>query len=334
MLLPGYNFGVTMDKVVDMCHQYLIGMAWVYSYYVKGTASINAEFVYRYHHTPLLSDLSSVLDQVKSVDGYSAQPDQIVLNPIHQLLSVLPLKSKQLLPKEVNHLMSKDSPISDLYPESALIERDGQNVDWKGIILVPFVDPMRVIDAVNTTTMFTPERARLYTQGSTIVLQKDPNQIEIDRKARGLKQMLDREKRKRGYQGGRGNKGRGRSRDYNNQGNKGRGYNSGNKGRGRSRDYKGQGYKKRDNRDRDRDTDNRSNYQGKRPATYTHPSPTHAKPSAGLPPAGEPSVIPGRTTFTGAGRSQQYTGPLSGALRTDRTDRGVSQPWKTRTTIL
>jgi hypothetical protein len=88
MMLPGYNFGVTMDKVVDMCHQYLTGMAWVYNYYTKGTIAINSEFVYKYHHTPLLSDLSSVLNQVGKIEGYLARDGQIVLNPIHQLLSV------------------------------------------------------------------------------------------------------------------------------------------------------------------------------------------------------------------------------------------------------
>ena len=229
-LIPGYNFGVTMDKVVGMCHRYLIGMAWVYSYYTKGTIAINADFVYRYHHTPLLSDLSSVLSQIGSVEGYLAHPNQVVLNPIHQLLSVLPLKSKNLLPKEVTHLMTKDSPIADLYPLDAVIERDGKNREWQGIVLISFVDPARVIIAVNTTTMFSAERAQLYGQGNNVVIVRDPELAELDRQRKGFRQFLDQEKQKRGGRG----RGRGGQRDYQKGGQ--RDYQKGGRGGGQ-RDY-------------------------------------------------------------------------------------------------
>jgi 5'-3' exonuclease len=201
-LLPEYNFGVTMDKVVDMCHQYLIGMAWVYNYYSKGTAAINSDYVYRYHHTPLMSDLASVLTQVKTVKGYMAHAGQVVLNPIHQLLSVLPLKSKNLLPREVTHLMTKDSPIADMYPETAVIERDGKNADWQGIVLIPFVEPVRVIEAVNTTTMFTVERATVYGQANNVVIIRDPEMAELDKQRKGFRQFLEQEKQRGRGRGG------------------------------------------------------------------------------------------------------------------------------------
>ncbi len=249
-LIPGYNFGVTMDKVVTMCQRYLVGMAWVYSYYTKGTIAINADFVYRYHHTPMMSDIASVLSQVKTVDGYKAHPDQVVLNPIHQLLSVLPLKSKNLLPKEVTHLMTKDSQIADLYPETAVIEMDGKNAAWQGVVLIPFVDPARVIMAVNTTTMFTAERAKLYSQGNNIVIIRDAEMDIFNKKNRGFRQFLDREKTKgrggrgrggqnRGYQGGNrgGDRGGGQNRGYQG-GNKG----GGDRGGGQNRGYQNKGY--------------------------------------------------------------------------------------------
>jgi 5'-3' exoribonuclease 1 len=235
------TYGVTLDKVITMCQYYLKGLAWIYNYYTKGTAAISSDYVYRYNHTPLLTDIAGVLNQIKRVDGYMAQPNQVVLNPVHQLLSVLPLKSKSLLPKEVQHLMSKDSPISDMYPETAITEMDGKNADWQGLVIIPFVDPMRVIEAVNTQTMFTPERAQVYTQGFNIVMIRDPEAVEINAKQKGLRDFLDREKAKMGRGRGRG----GYNRD-NNRNNTGRG-----RGRG--------GYN-RDNRDRDnRDRDNRDN---------------------------------------------------------------------------
>jgi len=213
-LAPNHNFGVTMDKVIDLCKQYLVGMAWVYSYYTKGTEAINSEYVYRNHHTPLLSDIAAVLSQIGQVDGYLAHPNQVVLNPIHQLLSVLPLKSKELLPREVMHLMSKDSPISDIYPQIAPIERDGKNADWQGIVLIPFVDAYRVINAVNTTTSFSGARAKIYSQGSNIVIIRDAEMTELDKQERGFRQFLEQEKQKRyGGRGGyRKHQGRGKGR--------------------------------------------------------------------------------------------------------------------------
>ena len=265
-LLPGYNFGVTMDKVVDMCRQYLVGMAWVYNYYSKGTSAINADFVYRYHHTPLLSDLSGVLSQVKSIDGYMAHPNQVILNPIHQLLSVLPLQSKNLLPREVMHLMTKDSPIADMYPETAIIERDGKNADWQGIVLISFVEPNRVIEAVNTTTMFTAERAKIYSQANNIVIIRDPDMAELDLQKKGFRQFIEGQKgrgRGRGYQqGGRGYQQKGRGYQ---QG----GYQKGYQGRGDGgRGYqKGRGYQQRGDRT-DRTDGGRGYQQGGRGRGY------------------------------------------------------------------
>jgi 5'-3' exoribonuclease 1 len=209
-LLPGYNFGVTTNKIVNMAVEYLTGMGWVYSYYTKGVNGVNVEFVYKYHHTPLLSDLSLVLNQTGKPQGYLRDDGQIVLNPIHQLLAVLPLKSKDLLPLEVKHLMTKNSPIADLYPKEAIIEKDGKNADWQGIALIPFVNTRRIINAVNNTSKFTLERAKLYAQADTIVLKRDPAMIEINKTRRQYKRFIEEEKQKRRRGGG--NRGRGRGR--------------------------------------------------------------------------------------------------------------------------
>ena len=229
-LLPDHNFGVTMDKVVGMCQQYLIGMAWIYAYYTQGTAAINNNFVYRYHHTPLFLDLASVLDQTKVIEGYLAEEDQLVMNPIHQLLAVLPLQSKDLLPREISHLMSKDSPIADYYPSEAIIEMDGKNMDWQGSVLISFIDPRRIIEAVNTTTIFSLERAQLYSQASNIVMIRDPEMAALDAQKKHLKQFLGDLRpqgrgrgRGRGYQSRDQQQGRGRGRGQQTRDQRGRG---------------------------------------------------------------------------------------------------------------
>lgn len=209
-LIPDHKFGVSKAKVIDMCQQYLIGMAWVYTYYSQGPSAINTDFVYRYHYTPLISDLYLVLKQSGKITGYLAHPDQVDLNPVHQLLAVLPLKSKDLLPTEVRHLMTKNSPIADMYPEKALIERDGKNAEWQGTVLLPFIDVRRIIDAVDSTSIFSLERSLVYQQAEAIISQRHLQAKEMDTEAKKLRNFLAQQKFQRS--GGRG-RGRGRGRD-------------------------------------------------------------------------------------------------------------------------
>lgn len=226
-LLPKVNLGVSNQKIVKMINSYLVGIHWVYRYYTWGMDHINTNWVYRYHHAPLLIDIALVAAQMKGVDGYKRDDTSIIVNPIHQLLTVLPIKSKELLPKEIKHLMTKTSPIADLYPETAVIELDGKNFDWQGIALISFVEMDRVIKAVEDTTLFSEERAQQYAPANNIVLMKTPDQIAMDKKTQQFKQFLNQKKQNnyRGNKGkGRGYKGKNFNKNY--RGNKGRGGNN------------------------------------------------------------------------------------------------------------
>jgi len=228
-LMPNYNFGVNPNKVVRMCQDYLTGIGWVYNYYSKGIMKINTSYIYRYHHTPLLSDLAAVLSQTEEVTGYMADPsvEQMVLNPVEQLLAVLPLKSKALLPGEVQHLMEPTSPIADMYPETAIIERDGKNREWQGTVIIPFVNVQRIIDAMPVLSI---EREKLFEQANTVVLMVEPDVRQMLDSQKQFRQVLDRELyRKYGTRGRKRTGGRGRGRGRKQGGRRRTG------GRGRSR---------------------------------------------------------------------------------------------------
>jgi len=226
-LLPGYNLGATPEKIINMVKTYLVGINWVYRYYNMGMDGINTDWVYKYHYAPLLTDISAVASQISSVDGYKPRSDNLTVNPVHQLLSVLPLKSKDLLPQEVKHLMTRDSPIADIYPESAIIELDGKNYEWQGIAIIPFVEMKRIINVVNQTTIFTQERLEQFSSKDNIELVKDPSQMEIDEKTMKFRQFLERKKREEFIRGNRRYRSKGRGR-----------------GRGRSRDDRRNPYKR------------------------------------------------------------------------------------------
>jgi 5'-3' exoribonuclease 1 len=151
LFLPTVNFfDPTVEEILVMCGEYLKGIAWVFHYYTRGQKGVNINYVYRYHHAPLISDLALVTSAPVNVTGYLYEQGQVMLNPVHQLLAVLPSKSKTFLPENVQYLMTENSPIADLYPLTAIIERDGKDGSWQGVVLIPFININRIIEAVST----------------------------------------------------------------------------------------------------------------------------------------------------------------------------------------
>jgi len=200
-LLPQMNFGATNNKIVEMVKSYLTGISWVFRYYSLGMEFVNNDYVYRYHYAPLLSDIAAVSSQFSPpLNSYDYNSEALEINPVHQLLAVLPLKSKNLLPQEVLHLTNSDSIIADYFPQSQIIERDGMNTDWQGVVLINFVDMNRIINAVNKTTIFSQQRINEFSPVNNIILQKDPALEELDEKARKFRQYTSQESSK-----GRGN---------------------------------------------------------------------------------------------------------------------------------
>lgn len=218
-LLPGVNLGVTTNKIVDLAINYLQGIYWIFEYYSKGFTYINTDWFYHHHYTPLISDLALVSKQLTAIEGYKAKPEMLIINPVHQLLAILPYRSRDLLPFEVQHLAEKDSPIGDLFPETAVLDREGKNTDWEGIVLIPSANMKRIQEAVNTTTIFTIERIEEFSPVNDIVIVRDPAELELDEKMRKFKTYLKTEVQK--------STGRGRGRGA------GRGSGRGTSGRGR-----------------------------------------------------------------------------------------------------
>lgn len=180
------------DRIVAMCLNYLDGLNWVLRYYVGGTGNVDVSYLYRYHHTPLLGDLSSVLGQlveteaVQQLTGGIPKEEMVLFSPVHQMLAVLPPRSIHLIPPEVRHLMSASSPIIDLFPTNFIIERDGKNNEWQGTVILPAVDPLRLIAAVNTLTSWTEKRAEVYDMRDNIIMVR-PEEVQ---RARQIEQLI------------------------------------------------------------------------------------------------------------------------------------------------
>ena len=155
---------ITQQRVEKMCVDYMRTMEWIYLYYREGTSAINQDWAYPYYHTPMIVDLSAVMQSVnvtRVISGYSAYFGMTPFTALHQLIAVLPMKSKDLLPIELQPLFSYNSIIRDFFPDNFIVEMDGKNKDHEGVPIVPLIDRQRVIDAV-AQIPFTPERVKLW----------------------------------------------------------------------------------------------------------------------------------------------------------------------------
>lgn len=83
--------------------------------------------------------------------------------PFQQLLAVLPAASKEHLPHAYHKLMTQaTSKVIDYYPADFETDLNGKKQDWEAVVLIPFIDENRLIDAMDDceSELLDSERAR------------------------------------------------------------------------------------------------------------------------------------------------------------------------------
>ena len=121
---------------------YLEGLHWVLKYYYSGC--ISWKWFYQYRYAPLASDMVD-LQSIK-IDLELGEP----FKPLEQLLGVLPPQSGALLPTEYRNLMTDtSSAISQFYPQTFQVDMNGKKNAWEGIALIPFIDELKLLEAIN-----------------------------------------------------------------------------------------------------------------------------------------------------------------------------------------
>ena len=129
-----YHFGIyDKDCIEDICFNYLKSILWNYNYYFKKCCSWQWHYIY--DHPPLLSDLKNHSNfEFKFILGKPLQP-------LTQLLIVLPIYSKMLLPKSYQNIMYN---LIDLYPDTFKQDYYGKVFEWQGIPLLPPLNINRI----------------------------------------------------------------------------------------------------------------------------------------------------------------------------------------------
>lgn len=141
--------------IKGVAESFIRGIAWVLEYYYQGVS--DWEWYFEYHYAPFASDLDEFVDWVTFDPKLAPQGSTAPFLPLQQLMAVLPPQSAWCLPPCFARLMSApDSPILDYYPEHFAVDMEGipANLSYLGIVLLPFIDSKRLIDA---TTPLTPQ---------------------------------------------------------------------------------------------------------------------------------------------------------------------------------
>lgn len=134
------------QKQRQLFQSYLEGLQWVMHYYYRGPDKASWSWYYPYYHAPMIYDLVNY--DMLANPGIQFEVGA-PFSPFQQLMAVLPSNSKNFLPPCYQKLFdSPSSPILDFYPSHFDIDVDGVTVPWGGVTLIPWIDPSRLLDAM------------------------------------------------------------------------------------------------------------------------------------------------------------------------------------------
>ncbi len=113
-------------------------------YYYEGCPSW--QWFYPFHYAPFASDLKNIERFEKDCKSFElGEP----FKPVEQLMAVFPADSSHAIPKSIRWLMSdRESPIIDFYPTEIACDPNGKAMPWLWVVLLPFIDEQRLLDAV------------------------------------------------------------------------------------------------------------------------------------------------------------------------------------------
>lgn len=133
-----------VTDINTFCRRYIQGLEWVNWYYHNDP--INWQWLFPYHHSPLISDLVNWLSlnlEIKSMSKVKKSS----LTENQQLMCVIPPKSYKIIPKQLREFYTHPDLI-EYYPDKFDIDLEGKNRDWQGVAILPFIDIKKLIKIV------------------------------------------------------------------------------------------------------------------------------------------------------------------------------------------
>jgi 5'-3' exonuclease/20S proteasome alpha/beta subunit len=159
------------EKHLALRRAYMEGLVWTLSYYYEGCVSW--EWYYPYHYGPMLSDLVN-LDEI--LDDITFRDKGAPFTPFEQLLGCMPPSQAHHIPAPYRWLMTDpQSPIIDFYPKTFTIDMNGKRWPWEAVVLLPFIDSKRLLEAVATVdqALLSNEERERNSEGTALVIKHD-----------------------------------------------------------------------------------------------------------------------------------------------------------------
>lgn len=180
LLLQDLNVKIFDTSVIEaMCSLYTFGLQWVLQYYLGNP--VTSEFIYSFHHCPLLTDLSAwMITAAKagttvSLEAVRPKPNEVKTNLLHLLVAVMPPASVDLLPVPLRKLLLPGGELVDMAPTKFIVEREGKDFDYQGVPILPPLNYDRVIEAVNRIMPVPPKEMQ---EGKDWISRRAPR-VEI-----------------------------------------------------------------------------------------------------------------------------------------------------------
>ncbi len=146
-------------EIEQMCKLYLQGLQWNLMYYTLGLYDVSRTWYYIYTQAPLAKDICEylkILIQAKATPTTlesAFDPNGPNFGPVHQLVSVLPPKSINLINKYYTNLLTTTfdylGPLSYISPLKFNIDYESAITEHQSLCILPIVDPWNVIAAVD-----------------------------------------------------------------------------------------------------------------------------------------------------------------------------------------
>jgi 5'-3' exonuclease len=152
-----YVFGDNSPETIKRsCDNYLDGLFWVVNYYFNQHAC--TEWYCHLHYAPTIHDIHKYMYTLSDRDVQLAMQrlmtnadENMNLNKAHlQLLLVLPPQSIELLPNELQHIMTKiEYGCVHFYPYDFKVMTYLKHKLWECTPMIPHIDIKKVIGAMN-----------------------------------------------------------------------------------------------------------------------------------------------------------------------------------------
>jgi 5'-3' exoribonuclease 1 len=211
-ILTSEKMEISQDRIESMVKSYLNGINWVFHYYFNGFKYINLKWYYPYYHAPLFYDIYNYLNEkgVTEITEYNPPAINSFLNVYQELLATLPPSSIDLIPMKLKWFMVDiRSPIIDYYPIDFLVDYELKDKEYKGIPILPFVDPEKIILAMRTYITFESSEVSHIMYPKDIKYVRDPAMDQLICENKEFKRSLNTSSSYRGRGRGRGRGDRG-----------------------------------------------------------------------------------------------------------------------------